>query len=63
MKLTKAQTEFLNRYVKGSWNLNSEGFLDVKGSFNCSERDIKDFRARIYNLTVNIQRFIKVVII
>jgi hypothetical protein len=43
MKLTKAQTKFLNLYVKGTWNLNSEGFVDVVGDFNCSGKDIKDF--------------------
>jgi hypothetical protein len=43
MKLTKAQTEFLNRYVQGSWNLNSEGLVDVEGDFNCYEKRIKDF--------------------
>jgi hypothetical protein len=44
MKLTKAQTEFLNRYVKGSWNLNSEGLVDVKGYFDCCYQDLKSFK-------------------
>ena len=43
MKLTKAQTGFLNRYVNGTWNLNSEGFVDVDGDFDCYEKRIKDF--------------------
>jgi hypothetical protein len=43
MELTKVQTEFLNRYVEGSWNLNSKGLVDVNGDFNCWGKDIKDF--------------------
>jgi hypothetical protein len=44
MELTKVQTEFLNRYVDGTWNLNSKGFVDVNGDFKCCSKNLKSFK-------------------
>ena len=43
-KLTAEQINFLNKYVKGKWHLNDEGFVDVDGDFNCSSKGISDFK-------------------
>jgi hypothetical protein len=44
-KLTKEQTEFLDRYTNGKWTLNSStGLVDVNGDFIC-------FRKGLYNLS------------
>ena len=40
-ELTPEQEGFLNRYVKGTWRINSEGLVDVEGDFNCSGSGIK----------------------
>ena len=40
-ELTPEQEGFLNRYVKGTWRINSEGLVDVEGDFDCSGRGIK----------------------
>ena len=40
--LTAEQKEFLNRYTKGTWSVNpSTGLVDVQGSFDCSNRELK----------------------
>ena len=39
-ELTPEQEEFLNQYVKGSWTMNPEGFVDVEGDFDCSSKKI-----------------------
>ena len=40
--LTAEQEEFLNRYTKGTWSVNpSTGLVDVQGSFDCSNRELK----------------------
>ena len=31
--LTPEQINFLNRYVKGKWKLNADGFVDIDGDF------------------------------
>ena len=44
-KLTEEQTDFLNRFTKGSWKLNSEtGLIDIKGEFYCPDEGLKDFK-------------------
>ena len=40
-ELTTEQEGFLNRYVKGTWRINSEGLVDVEGDFDCSLSGIK----------------------
>ena len=40
-ELTPEQEGFLNRYVKGTWRINSEGLVDVEGDFDCSRSGIK----------------------
>ena len=40
-ELTPEQEGFLNRYVRGTWGINSEGLVDVEGDFNCSGSGIK----------------------
>ena len=40
-ELTPEQEGFLNRYVRGTWRINSEGLVDVEGDFNCSGSGIK----------------------
>jgi len=42
--LTPEQEEFLNEHTKGSWMLNSEGLVDIEGSFNCSSRELGDLK-------------------
>jgi len=38
-ELTPEQEAFLNEYTKGTWTYNpATGLVDVKGDFNCSER-------------------------
>ena len=39
-ELTPEQEGFLNRYVRGTWVINSEGLVDVEGDFNCSSKKI-----------------------
>jgi hypothetical protein len=34
-ELTPEQVKFLDRYARGSWQLNSDGLVDVEGDFNC----------------------------
>ena len=40
-ELTTEQEGFLNRYVRGTWGINSEGLVDVEGDFDCSGSGIK----------------------
>ena len=40
-ELTPEQEGFLNRYVRGTWGINSEGLVDVEGDFNCPGSGIK----------------------
>ena len=40
-ELTPEQEGFLNRYVKGTWRINSEGLVDVEGDFDCARSGIK----------------------
>ena len=41
-ELTTEQEGFLNRYVKGTWRINSEGLVDVEGDFDCESNPISD---------------------
>ena len=40
---SKGLADFLNRYVNGTWTLNSEGLVDIKGNFYCIGKGIKTF--------------------
>jgi hypothetical protein len=43
-ELTPEQKVFLDKYTKGSWELNSKtGLVDVKGSFDCSDQGLTSF--------------------
>ena len=43
--LTKEQEVFLNKYTKETWTLNpSTGLVDVEGDFDCSEKQLEDFK-------------------
>ena len=45
MELTQEQVQWLNDYTNGTWTLNPQtGLVDVKGSFNCSEQGLTDFK-------------------
>jgi hypothetical protein len=42
--LTQEQEEFLNRYTKGTWSMNSQtGLVDVDGDFDCDDQGLSDF--------------------
>ena len=41
--LTDEQRKFLDRYTFGTWSVNSEGLVDVEGSFYCFDRGLEDF--------------------
>jgi hypothetical protein len=41
--LTDERSKFLDEYTDGTWSLNSEGLVDVKGSFWCEEQGLEDF--------------------
>ena len=43
-KLTQDQIDFLNEYTRGTWELNSEGLVDVQGTFYCSWNGLTDFK-------------------
>jgi hypothetical protein len=43
-QLTEEQVEFLDEHTKGSWKLNAEGKIDVKGDFNCYGSELQDFK-------------------
>ena len=46
--LTAEQINFLNNYVRGKWNLNDEGVVDVDGDFSCSNKGISDFKGIVF---------------
>jgi hypothetical protein len=41
--LTDEQRKFLDKYTDGSWSVNSEGLVDVEGSFWCENQGLEDF--------------------
>jgi hypothetical protein len=41
--LTDEQRKFLDEYTRGTWSVNSEGLVDVEGSFHCYGERIEDF--------------------
>jgi hypothetical protein len=41
--LTDEQRKFLDEYIFGTWSMNSEGLVDVLGSFNCRYEELEDF--------------------
>ena len=43
-ELTPEQEGFLNRYVKGTWRINSEGLVDVEGDFDCAREGLNNFQ-------------------
>jgi hypothetical protein len=43
MKLREDQKDFLNKYVSGTWGLNTDGLVDVNGDFDCSNMNYKNF--------------------
>ena len=42
--LTAEQINFLNRCVRGKWNLNDEGVVDIDGDFDCFNKELADFK-------------------
>ena len=43
-ELTPEQEGFLNRYVRGTWGINSEGLVDVEGDFDCAREGLNNFQ-------------------
>ena len=41
--LTDEQRKFLNKNTEGTWSVNNEGLVDIKGSFYCSSQGLEDF--------------------
>jgi hypothetical protein len=41
--LTDEQRKFLDKYTGGKWTVNSEGLVDVEGSFWCYSQGLEDF--------------------
>jgi hypothetical protein len=41
--LTDEQRKFLDEYTRGTWSVNKEGLVDVRGSFICSSEGLEDF--------------------
>ena len=41
--LTDEQRKFLDKYTDGTWSVNSEGLVDVEGSFWCRSQGLEDF--------------------
>jgi hypothetical protein len=41
--LTDEQIEFLDKNTSGKWSVNSEGLVDIKGSFWCHSQGLEDF--------------------
>ena len=41
--LTDEQREFLDKNTEGTWSVNNEGLVDIKGSFWCEGQELKDF--------------------
>jgi len=44
MELTSEQKNFLDECTRGTWELNSEGLVDVQGGFDCFDQGLKDFK-------------------
>ena len=45
MELTQEQVQWLDDCTKGTWTLNPQtGLVDVKGTFDCSEQGLTDFK-------------------
>jgi hypothetical protein len=43
--LTKKQEQFLNKFTKGTWSMNSQtGLVDVDGDFDCDDQGLSDFK-------------------
>ncbi len=42
--LTDDQRKFLNKNTRGTWSVNNEGLVDIKGSFYCQNQGLEDFR-------------------
>ncbi len=42
--LTPEQKSWLNEWTSGTWSLNAEGLVDVKGDFDCSRQGLSDFK-------------------
>ena len=41
--LTDEQRKFLDKNTEGTWSVNSEGLVDIKGSFHCYDQGLEDF--------------------
>ena len=41
--LTDEQRKFLDKNTEGTWSVNSEGLVDIKGSFWCQDQGLEDF--------------------
>ena len=41
--LTDDQRKFLNKNTRGTWSVNKEGLVDVRGSFWCQGQELGDF--------------------
>ena len=41
--LTDEQRKFLDKNTIGTWSVNSEGLVNVRGSFDCSRQGLEDF--------------------
>jgi hypothetical protein len=41
--LTDEQRKFLDENTRGKWSVNSEGLVDIKGGFLCSDEGLEDF--------------------
>ena len=41
--LMDEQRKFLNKNTRGRWSVNSEGLVDVHGSFHCENQGLEDF--------------------
>jgi hypothetical protein len=41
--LNDQQRKFLDEYTGGKWSVNSEGLVDIKGSFWCQNQGLEDF--------------------
>jgi hypothetical protein len=41
--LTDDQRKFLNKNTRGTWSMNSEGLVDVRGNFYCGGQGLEDF--------------------
>ena len=42
--LNKEQINFLNRCVRGKWNLGDESVVDIDGDFDCFNEELSDFK-------------------